>query len=234
MLDAWKILYDEQIAKNPFPVEELGQDCKDVFDAALNTPKVEIPRPYREEYQNYIKNYFPKLQKMIDIRRIKEDPSEKDHGGKSGAAAPGAFTTGNNVEPQGLVHWELADRKNFEDRFVWQDTPSTLAILLAQEDLWVCQALLRVISNCNEGAAKTNPPPRLSIASNTSTSAATRPSPGWRPSAVLTPGGPVRLGMPPTGPGGMSGPGGATGPGGMMGPGMGGREWGDREWGDRE
>ena len=40
---------------------------------------------------------------------------------------------------------------------MWQDTPSTLAILLAQEDLWVCQALLRVISNCNEGAAKDKP-----------------------------------------------------------------------------
>ena len=59
VLDAWKILYDEQIAKNPFPVEELGPDCKDVFDAALNTPKVEIPRPYREEYQNYIRTISP-------------------------------------------------------------------------------------------------------------------------------------------------------------------------------
>ena len=39
-----------------------------------------------------------------------------------------------------------------ESRFEWKETPSTLAVVLAQEDLWVIEALLRVIANTNEGA----------------------------------------------------------------------------------
>jgi hypothetical protein len=94
---------------------------------------------------------------------------------------------------------------------------------LAQEDLWVCQALLRVISNCYEGAAKDKPSTavvkrieHLDIGRDAAFA--------WMEAErALTPGGPARPpGMPgtgPTGPGGMSGPGGAAGPGGMMGPG---------------
>jgi hypothetical protein len=157
--DAWKILYDVQTAKNPFPTEVLGQECKDEFDKVLNDPKAEMPRPYREMYQTYIKDYLPTLQKLIDIRRVKEDPAAaKDHGGQTGSGAAGPLGgAGNNVEYEGLVEWDPNDRAKFEGRFVWEQTPSTLAIVLAQEDLWVCEALLRVIKNCNEGATKDKP-----------------------------------------------------------------------------
>ena len=39
---------------------------------------------------------------------------------------------------------------SWKTRFDWQE-PSTLAVVLAQEDLWVIEALLRVIANTNEG-----------------------------------------------------------------------------------
>jgi hypothetical protein len=55
----------------------------------------------------------------------------------------------------GVVAWDEADRKRIEDRFQWEKKPTTAKVLLAQEDLWVYEALLRVIKNTN-GDAKTN------------------------------------------------------------------------------
>ena len=51
----------------------------------------------------------------------------------------------------GIVDWNASDITALESRFNWKDTPSTLAVVLAQEDLWVIEALLRVIANTNEG-----------------------------------------------------------------------------------
>ena len=88
---------------------------------------------------------------MIDIRHIKGNP-----GGERDARAGSGITTGPNIEYEGLVEWDANDRKSFEAASCGRKPPSTLAILLAQET-WVCEALLRVIANCNEGAAKDKP-----------------------------------------------------------------------------
>jgi len=52
----------------------------------------------------------------------------------------------------GTVDWNPSDYQALEERFDWKETPSTLAVVLAQEDLWVYEALLRIIKNTNEGA----------------------------------------------------------------------------------
>ncbi len=52
----------------------------------------------------------------------------------------------------GTVDWNPSDYQALEERFDWRETPSTLAVVLAQEDLWVYEALLRIIKNTNEGA----------------------------------------------------------------------------------
>ena len=51
----------------------------------------------------------------------------------------------------GTVDWNENDIKALVSRFYWKDTPSTTAVVLAQEDLWVIEALLRAIRNTNEG-----------------------------------------------------------------------------------
>jgi hypothetical protein len=55
----------------------------------------------------------------------------------------------------GVVAWDEADRRRIEDRYQWPKAPSTAKVLAAQEDLWVYEALLRVIKNTN-GDAKNN------------------------------------------------------------------------------
>ena len=154
VFEAWEILYNEQKEKNPFPTEVLGEDFKRQFESLR--PQEELARRYRERYQNFIKKYFPKLMQRIDVRRPVE-PAEGAGGAAVGgnvAGMPGGLQGrgATAAELTGVVEWNDADYARLVARFEWQQTPSTLAVLLAQEDLWVYEALLRVIKTTNEGA----------------------------------------------------------------------------------
>ena len=52
----------------------------------------------------------------------------------------------------GIVEWDETDLDQLWDRFQWTDVPSTMDVVLAQEDLWVYEALLRVIKSVNATA----------------------------------------------------------------------------------
>jgi hypothetical protein len=151
---AWEILYNKQKEKNPFPTKVLGADFESQFENLK--PKAELDPRYRERYQNFIREYLPKLQALIDVRRPKEEKGAAD-GGRIGdrpaMPGPGMGRSGGDVEWVGIVDWDQGDYSRLLRCFEWQDTPSTLAVVLAQEDLWVYEAVLRVIKNVNEGAA---------------------------------------------------------------------------------
>jgi hypothetical protein len=160
---AWEILYKEQKEKNPFPTAVLGEDFQKIFENL--GPKDEIPRRYRERYQNFIKDHLPDLTRIIDmLQPVTPDPNSQL--GAAPGAAPGirppsgmmpgtgGYGSGTETEWKGVVDWNQTDYAKFEARFIWQQTPSTLAVTLAQEDLWVYEALLRAIKNTN-GDAKT-------------------------------------------------------------------------------
>ncbi len=156
VLQAWEILYKEQKEKNPWsPV--LGED----FLIVVNSlgPDDEIPVQYRELYQNFIRDHFPRLLEIIDVRRPAEP---KDDGTAEGAKMMpegtrhpghmGSGRMGTDVEMIGKVEWNDQDLERIEAWFDWQRRPSTLRVRLAQEDLWVYEALLRIVKNTNEGA----------------------------------------------------------------------------------
>lgn len=170
VFNAWKALYAEQKEKNPFPTKVLGEDFKKQFE---NLPQPPLPlgrlnSTLRERYQTFLsKDYIPGLAKMIDMRRPAET---KEHangamggntpipggfrmpGGMPGGM-PGAGMYGANQEEMvGLVEWTLSDYDRLVNRFTWTAVPSTLEVMLAQEDLWVYEALLRVIQSANKDA----------------------------------------------------------------------------------
>ncbi len=160
--EAWKYLYLQQKEKNPFPTDVLGEDFQRQFENLR--PQEDLARRYRERYQNYIKDYFPKLLERIDVRH----PVEPKPGEAAGPAVGGPRSDGlmgppgtgvpmpgaANAEQEwtGVIDWNPTDYARLVSRFEWQQTPSTMAVVLAQEDLWVYEALLRVIKNTNEGA----------------------------------------------------------------------------------
>jgi hypothetical protein len=167
--DAWDILYRQQKEKNLLP-PVLSKDFKRQFENLK--PKEELWNKYRIEYRDFIKEYLPTLLEKVDARRPAKENAERAAGGAADAALRGddragrpragrggraaGETSGSDTgavdERIGVVDWNPSDYNALERGFEWQGTPSTLAVLMAQEDLWVYEALLRVISNANEGA----------------------------------------------------------------------------------
>jgi len=85
----------------------------------------------------------PKLFEMIGV--VREEGTTKDTRSRGNPAAAG------QVETRGIVEWP--DAPSLEKRFTWERTPTPREVRLAQEDLWVYQALLEVIKRTN-GTAK--------------------------------------------------------------------------------
>ena len=162
---AWESLYAEQKKNNPWP-PVLGKEFLEMIDSLK--PNEEIPRKYREMYQNFIEQYFPELFKIIDMRHAKEleadpagKPPEPGRGrvpgaeGMLGGAGRGLGADPNaQIEMVGVVDWDSGDVERLKQCFDWKDTPSDLKVRLAQEDIWVLLSLLRVIKNTNEGTTE--------------------------------------------------------------------------------
>jgi hypothetical protein len=105
--------------------------------------------------------------KMADIRRPIEEkdpngaagtprqpgmsPMNNPHGGTMGGMPPG-HDANNERQMTGIVVWDDKDLNQFWDRFQWMNVPSTTVVVLAQEDLWVYEALLRIIKSVNATA----------------------------------------------------------------------------------
>jgi hypothetical protein len=163
VLEVWQALYQDQQQKNLWPKEALGQDFVEEIKAL--GPGEKIPVELRERYQNYIKRYFPVLYKIIGLREAVEEGDRGAGGGTVFGAgsivtrflapqrANRPYTAVEGVKMVGVVDWSKIDRDKLEERFNWTRTPNSLQVRLRQEDLWVYETLLRVISDTN-GEAK--------------------------------------------------------------------------------
>jgi hypothetical protein len=170
---AWEALYAEQKKNNPLP-PVLSDDFKQRFENLK--PKEDLETRLREHYQSFIKNYLPTLQTLIDARRpaggnVRAAADNKDARGRGAERKAAIAPTGRPGNPApaggaadgsaeqaeqelvGTVDWNSTDYDALVHQFEWpSETPSTLAILMAQEDLWVYEALARVVRRTNEGA----------------------------------------------------------------------------------
>jgi len=156
VLKAWEFLYSLQKEKNPWP-EELGKN----FRLMINSLKQEeeIPYRYREIYRDFINNHFPSLWDIVDVRRevlLDQDRNVVHTIFDFGNPNPwGSFQGGVDAglykrEVVGKVVWSAPEVLALGRD--WMSTPGTRQVRLAQEDLWVYEALLRIVRNTNEGA----------------------------------------------------------------------------------
>ncbi|MDY0167955.1 MAG: hypothetical protein RBS80_15510 [Thermoguttaceae bacterium] len=174
VLRGWQVLYRQQKENNPLP-EVLSKRFRDEFENLR--PGREMRVLFREEYLNFIERHYPTLLRLVDIRRPGDVPldqyTDELRGGRigerrgRGAGAAGLAedmgvrrTTPTRptrpgetaAEPEpwlGLVEWTQPEI--FSITAGWEQTPTTQQVLLAQEDLWVYEALLRIVSNVNQG-----------------------------------------------------------------------------------
>jgi hypothetical protein len=160
VLVVWQTLYNEQKAKNLWP-ESLRKD----FDKLQ--PSDTINDNLCDKYRYMIKEYFPTLFKIVDVKH----PADMEAGVKTGDNADAAragrtnqtmrmgpgrraptVAAADTTDWVGVVDWDENDRQRLEKRFNWEAQPDSDQVRLAQEDLWVYETLLRVIRETNEGA----------------------------------------------------------------------------------
>ncbi len=142
-------LYLEQLNHNDLP--RLFTDDKDqegfktafekirapMEDIEKLPPSQQLDDFYRSRYRNHIVEYFPKLFDRIELRTVVED--------KDVPAANGQPTK----KTIGIVIWDDAKKKSDSVLARLPNNPTTLDIMVAQEDLWVYDTLLKVVRNTN-------------------------------------------------------------------------------------
>jgi hypothetical protein len=172
VLEAWRRLYQEQTEKNRLP-DVLSDEFKEQFKALERNPEGEMPSEYLNEYRNNIRRHIRDLFEMVDyLRPASADNEVLDTAGAGSSWTTTALSVGrgqtsrgeggrrisegrsdsdlqNTENLIGVVNWDEADRGRLEAEFTWLRRPMTEQVRLAQEDLWVYEALLRIIKNTN-------------------------------------------------------------------------------------
>jgi hypothetical protein len=142
-----------------------------------NNPANELRLQLREEYRDYIKDELPKLADIIGAKW--DESAQSGQGGFSGGGMAGMMSGGDGagggmsgmmsggdgagggmmqMEPADdvIVRWDSGDQSQLLSRFDWSgrqnNTPRTLDILYAQEDLWILNAVMNIIKRTNRDA----------------------------------------------------------------------------------
>ncbi|NQU22326.1 MAG: hypothetical protein HQ567_13685 [Candidatus Nealsonbacteria bacterium] len=169
VLEAWESLYGDQRANNQLPEILKNVDnggFNEAFEKLMTGEATTLARRYLETYQGFIITYVNGGFDKLNLRRDVVDPNATGTEGAGGGApaAPGGLGGAvigggpaaasdkkkEGVKRVGLVDWEVADRQKIITRFQWTSVPTTGKVLLAQEDLWVYEALMRIILNTNQ------------------------------------------------------------------------------------
>ena len=78
--------------------------------------------------------------------------SEEGSGGMPGMGGYATTTRAGGDDLVGKVIWSKGDQSRIRDGLFWATRPTTLDVRLAQEDLWIYKAILRIIAKTNESA----------------------------------------------------------------------------------
>ena len=157
--DAWVTKWD-QLRENLVWPKQLRSDFIDKVKLLMPFENVAteeeiLPVHLRERYKNYITNELPKMAEKIGSQWV---AVETERGGRGGFGSrqpvdvfrPGGGGGHDEDQDDVIVHWDGQNQSHIlSDHFAWEEVPTTLQVLYAQEDLWVLRALLDVIHRTN-------------------------------------------------------------------------------------
>jgi len=148
-LSEWQRLWTSQQPLRAWPAS-LGQDF--VQRVAALKPGGKLPRPLLERYQNGVRAVVRSLPSRMGADELMME--------SEAAAAPPMMEPGMprvrpgvQEKPAAPVRWEPTDQQRLYASFNWAKPPSTLQVLLAQEELWVYGLLADAIARANKAAA---------------------------------------------------------------------------------
>ena len=170
VLDAWKKQYSYQEG-----VEEEGKKGifvwpaelqRDFIDAVKDLKPIELkvkyPTPpnqrlrvdFRMRYRNYVENLLPRLALLVGTNWTPKGGAGR---GTESMTMDVGMAGRAPEQDSSLVVWQTQDQSRLlATHFNWQgqqdSAPTTLQVLYAQEDLWVLEALVRIIAKTNENA----------------------------------------------------------------------------------
>lgn len=160
---AWQTLYDRQTTEVLQWPPQLGREFSRVV-SRLSFGS-EINMLLRDRYLNYIQRRFRDLPKIIDAPEIPADGSLRRGGGGLGRGRGGEFgggEFGGGGRGGAMASNEELDSQDFmclwhdqlevRSQLAWEQRPSSLAIWVTQEDLWVYETLLKAIAATNEAS----------------------------------------------------------------------------------
>lgn len=164
----WQQLYDRQTAA----VLKWPSNLSEEFRDYINKLKFgdDIPTNLRSHYNNYIRDHFPELPKIVGAYEVADTGQSSGMGRGMGSSGPtniqnllesmrngggggrgGEGGAGEMMPDQDfLVIWQ--DQQLVRDELYPSKTPSAKRIWKTQEDLWVYEALLHIIANTNKAA----------------------------------------------------------------------------------
>lgn len=163
----WRDLYDRQRAH----VLKWPKNLNEPFHKHVEklTFGDKIPQSLRAHYGNYIGNHFPELPKIVGALEMEGDAQGYSPGGYGGrgmggyggemggyggemAGGYGGMRRGENgetVEQQEfIVEW--LDQPRIRADLFMPEEPTATKIWVTQEDLWVYEAMLRIVASTNE------------------------------------------------------------------------------------
>ncbi len=229
---AWTFLYQVQKENNPWPqVLSVGfikaAEALKPGENYLKAGEQFKEDKHPEEYQNFMREYLPRLGVIVDVREpksvreerlkpkaarrplVKKKIEKKKPADSAGAAEKKAAAEEiAEEELVGRVAWDENNELMIRQQFEWEMRPTTLQVLVAQENLWVYEALLRIIRDTNEGSTSYYKAPVKQILSLEIGREAAGALAGGRGSGGMGSGMPGMYG-------GMGGPGSMPGAGGM-------------------
>jgi hypothetical protein len=152
VIDVWKGLYSEQEAK--VYVWPEGIFGKEFVDAALplaqklrstGAPGGDLSTNHRRLYQSEVLEQFEGLAKLLDADYVNPLEATSGREGYGGAAVATELLPGQ--KPRKVI-W--SGQVELQQPYVWEEPPTTLGVLYAQEEIWVIKAICNAIAQANK------------------------------------------------------------------------------------
>jgi hypothetical protein len=154
-LSEWTRFWDDQAFLRVWPAK-LGADFADAIGRLR--PGDSLKRPILLRYQNTVPDLVRELPARMGTDDLMLGAGAAGGGGefapRGGEFGPrGGAGAGAAAGSKAFVTWRAEDQKKVFESFKWEKPPTTVQVLLAQEELWVYGLFCDTIKRANEGAA---------------------------------------------------------------------------------
>jgi len=154
-LREWQRFWDSQESLRVWPAE-LGPDFLQRVRSLK--PEGKLPRPLLERYQNMIRSVVRKLPARMGADEMMLGTGAMGMAATRPATDPGRLPPGVPGAPQMVqrplpfVQWNSSDQQLLYKSLEWEKPPTTVQVLLAQEELQVYGLLCELVARVNKPA----------------------------------------------------------------------------------